>query len=275
MTTFKLSTISALGISAAASLVCLHFSADSAQASFTCGSHMKTYRVISPNGALGGVRCVKPINAKGRDGNTLLFAWYGEGRWGNTNYRHVGSASVSPSSGRQINYADDVYGNGENTGGAFRQIALNPSPDYRTIRVSGDWNEIWTLAANNIVQDYSSQLGSLNSCGRNFHRYVVTDSNDRADHGAGIRCESRQSNVWYGEGNWNGVRYAHIGFLGYQGYGATDLCEPSRSRACGDFPIGSLKMFGSTRCVIPEKLRVQGAWNEVWTNNPNSKTCID
>ncbi|NJL51395.1 MAG: hypothetical protein HC930_02790 [Hydrococcus sp. SU_1_0] len=246
----------------------------SANASFTCGPHLKTYRVTSTNGALGGVRCVKFINQQGRDGNFLTFVWYGEGRWGNTDYRHVGSAAITESTGKQVNYAADISGNGEGTNGIFNRLFFRKSSDWQTIQVSGDWDEIWTLTTNNVLQDYDSRLQPLNSCGKNFSRYVVTDANNQANNGTGIRCKAKNG-VWYGEGNWNGSPYAHIGFSAYKGIGASDICEPSRSRACGNFPIGSLKITGSTSCILPEKLRVQGAWNEIWTNNPSTGTCID
>jgi hypothetical protein len=272
---FSLSTICHLGLGITASMTCLQLSTRSAQAAFTCGPNMSTYRVTSPSGTLGGVRCVKFINAKGRGGDTLRFAWYGEGKWGNTNYRHIGSASIEASSGKQVNHATDIYGNGENTSGTFSRIIFDASSNNRVIRVSGDWNEIWTLAPNNVVRNYSSALRPLNSCGEYMDRYTVTDANDQSGNGTGIRCQTRGGGtVWYGEGTWNGMPYAHLGYYGYYGYGATDICEPSRSQACGDFPISSIEMTGSTTCTNPQKLRVKGAWNEVWTNS-GRVTCND
>lgn len=249
------------------------FSADSVHALFTCGTHLTTYRVTSPDGALGGVRCVKFINEKRRDKrDSLTFVWYGEGRWGNTDYRHIGY-SAKEYSGQQSNYAADISGNGEGTNGTFNRLSFRISPNWQTIQVSGDWNETWTIAANDMVQDYTSRLQRLNSCGKNLSRYVVTDSNNKTTNGTGVRCRL-QSKVWYGEGDWNGIPYAHLGFFTNGGDGASDICEPSRSRACGNFPVGSLKIEGMT-CGNPEKLRVRGAWNEIWTNNHSSSVCYD
>jgi hypothetical protein len=275
---FKLSTFSSLGIGITASIICLQLSTNSAQAAFTCGPNMSTYRVTSPDGTLGGVRCVKFINADSGNGRTLLFVWYGEGKWGDTKYRHVGTASIDRSSGKQVNQAIDIYGNGEGTDGVFNQLDFDTSStNNRIIKVSAGWNEIWTFALNNVVEDYSSRLRPLRSCGKNLHRYAVTNSGDQSDNGTGVRCINKVGNVWYGEGNWNGVHYAHIGFRAYQGYGATDICEPSKSEVCGNFPIGSLEVTSlGDYCSSPEKLKFGGGWSEVWTNNPatNVKTCL-
>ena len=74
-----------IGISLIASTLII-VNAEKAQASFTCSPHMLTYQVRSLDGRSGqGVRCVKLSPNK-----TVSLYWYGEGYWGQQQYRHIG-----------------------------------------------------------------------------------------------------------------------------------------------------------------------------------------
>lgn len=269
----KVLTIALTTISLTFGLLATRF-AESAQASYTCGPHLRTYSVRSLNGVSGrGVRCVM------RNGG----AWFGEGYWGNVTYRHVGEKL-----GNQ-GYAGDIYGNGEVARGSFLKRGdlrfsgswqdNNPS---RRIRVTGAWNEEWILETDNTVQDYTSPLGAVNTCGPNFSQFRVSPGPGGGNvFFKGIRCVLFQlvsdgnlgGNVWYGEGVWGGTTYAHIGeVVSFDRvyYGAFDICEPSKFVACGAADFGRLTVrdINGNHLTVGDPYTdrvVTGAWNEIWT----------
>lgn len=108
------------------------------------------------------------------------------------------------------------------------------------------------------------------SCGRHLKTFVVRSLNQQK--GQGIRCVKvttvrRGSRrfpkiAWYGEGNWNGKSYRHVGHA----FGNRRLMRGYASDIYGNgeyfknnFP-GNLRV----RMISPSRIRVTGAWNEEW-----------
>ena len=248
---------------------------------FSCGPDLTTYKVISNSGLQGaGVRCVKLIDAP--QGPSLV--WYGEGRWGNFEYRHVGQADV-PQYGQRRARASDITGNGEDAEGALANGSLslafsNPGTPNK-IYVSGAWSETWVKA--NIVVGYQP-LPKVETCGQNFDQYRA-ESLDPEEAGFGVRCKLKGSDTWYGEGYWaskkwdtstgrwtlpNKTYYAHLG-SGYSLvqnyhlttiYGASDICKPG-TNLCGEVPWGNLSLQGQTFPNVGDGF-VVSAWHERW-----------
>jgi hypothetical protein len=249
-------------LASVSSVLSVTFSAESAHASFSCGPYLATYRVSSLSGVSGqGVRCVQFLPTR-----RLLpyphFIWYGEGYWENRKHRHVGdSYSFSGN-------AADIIGNGEDADGSFRDGDLifevdeqsSPPP---TIRVTGAWNEVWTLDSSGVHSDYTSSLGSVNTCGPNFVEFNATDITGSKS-GSGIRCLLEGSAAWYGEGSWDGSTYSHLGYFfnspGRIVAGASDICEPSKFNFCNNFGWDSIVM----KVVRSTDFDVTGAWSEYW-----------
>ena len=108
------------------------------------------------------------------------------------------------------------------------------------------------------------------NCGPYLQTFIVRALDNRK--GKGIRCvklsEGRPGTpripklAWYGEGNWQGKTYRHIGHAFYQrrqlrGY-ASDIYGNGEFFK-NSFP-GNLKV----RIINPNRIRVTGAWNEEW-----------
>lgn len=274
----KLSTLFSVGLCATASLLYLQFSAESAQASFTCGPYMRTYRVTSLDGVPGlGVRCLlflPPVQGLPNS----RFVWYGEGYWGRTKYRHIGQylaqlrGTAPPGEQTYFNMgAVDISGNGEETGGVFPSGSMYSETNHQgpmsnippEIVIYRPWRERWTLERDNVVNDYTSPLGPVRTCGSNLVQFNVRDANgDRG--GQGVRCGMRDAPVWYGEGTWGNSRYAHLGYFANNSRlgaaAASDLCEPSRFNICNRFSMGSLQ----SSFISPTEVLMRGAWNEIW-----------
>jgi hypothetical protein len=77
--------------------------------------------------------------------------------------------------------------------------------------------------------------------------------------------EGPANTTWFGNGDWDGNTYSHLGTRGKNGYGSADICPPERVHAtifgtiCNNFDYGSLT-FTSTRSGF----NVNGAWSEKW-----------
>lgn len=266
-------------------------------ADFTCGPHMKTYSVTALDGRKGaGVRCVLFVR-----GALNLSAWYGEGFWGRqlrafhsrSFYRHVGEAFMPPNRDLGIASAADIHGNGEHTDAAFLgslQITYsNRSRDTppNRIEVRGAWNEAWTLEPDNIHHGYTRppELRRVEVCGKNFIQYEAIDRPTTTDskNGFGVRCMTKAARnietgfvrrTWYGEGQWNGVRYAHVSSL----FAAADICEPSLFGFCGKTNT-SIEFLdtggGSSNPVTPPRyIKVGGPWREDWVLNDINPCCL-
>lgn len=286
--------------------VALMFHAGQALADFTCGPHMKTYSVTALDGRPGaGVRCVYfPTGTFDR-----AFVWYGEGFWGRqlptvfsslSFYRHVGESrgQVVPHN-RDIASAANIYGNGEHTDAAFYgslQITFanrdRNTPPSR-IEVRGAWNEAWTLEPDNIHQGYThrSNLRRIQVCGKNFFQYEAIDrpTSTNSKNGFGVRCIARKQRAvepgfilgtWYGEGQWNGVHYAHLGSLTstvQDKLTAADICEPSLFGLCGKVASGKIKHTYYGEYLNPQTparyIKVEGAWREDWVLNDINPCC--
>jgi hypothetical protein len=229
---------------------------------FSCGPHTLTYTVTAPDGRGGsGFRCVK------YPASSAHFAWYGEGQWGGATYRHVGEAHKLYSTTFQKlplqGYAANIFGNGEDfhgTAAGTLEIEVVsgdwPSPD--AIHVGGAWNEDWTL----VTSTSYAPLPAPKTCGGNFDQYEVSALDGRP--GSGIRCVLGMSHraTWYGNGEWNGARYTHIGTLNVSSPTgeASDLCDPAFGEYCSETPYDGLSISPAS----PRGFDVTGAWNERW-----------
>jgi hypothetical protein len=106
------------------------------------------------------------------------------------------------------------------------------------------------------------------TCAPHFETYVVRPLDQRQ--GAGIRCVKRGEGrpgvsrlpaiAWYGEGNWQGATYRHLGHAFYQGTTLVGAAADFKENIHNNFPYGALKL----QIVNPNTIRVTGAWNEVW-----------
>ncbi|MBE9211482.1 hypothetical protein IQ247_01905 [Plectonema cf. radiosum LEGE 06105] len=224
---------------------------------FTCAPHTKTYVVKSLSNAQGqGIRCVK--FAQGTRTNRLpKIAWYGEGNWSGSTYRHVGHAFYQGNS--LIGSASDMHGNGEYFNGSFdRNLEIQLLPGSR-IRVTGAWNEEWIP-----VQSTSYKpLSRPKTCGNYFDEYQVSDLAGNRN-GSGLRCVLRvgsRNMTWFGNGNWEGNTYSHLGTRGNTGHGASDICNSAFGPICNTFAYGSVKLT-----PVTGGFNVTGAWSEKWRN---------
>ncbi|BAY30124.1 hypothetical protein NIES2107_19680 [Nostoc carneum NIES-2107] len=222
---------------------------------FSCGPHTQTYIVKPLDNRQGqGIRCVKL--SEGRPGTKIpKLAWYGEGNWGGATYRHVGQAIYRSSN--LVGFASDIYGNGENINNNFpgnlNVQVLNPT----TIRVTGAWNEEWQLVN---TTNYKP-LPKPTTCGGYFDEYKVSDLTGNRN-GEGLRCVLRvglKNTTWFGNGNWEGSTYSHIGTRSFNGSGAGDICGRGFGRICNNFDWGSLNLT-----PVTGGFDVTGAWSEKW-----------
>lgn len=88
-------------------------SVPAATASFSCGPHALAYEVLSltPGVKGQGIRCVVTAAGSPELRSHPKFIWYGEGKWNNIPYRHLGHAHYFNDTLKA--YASDFYGNGE------------------------------------------------------------------------------------------------------------------------------------------------------------------
>ncbi len=223
--------------------------------SFNCGPHLQTYVIKPLDRRQGqGIRCVK--FSEGRPGTTIpRLAWYGEGNWGGSTYRHVGQAIYRGSN--LVGFASDIHGNGENINNNFPGNLKVEIVSGATIRVTGAWNEEWQLVSST---NYNP-LPRPRTCGGYFDQYKVSDLGGSRK-GEGLRCVLRvgpNHTTWFGNGNWEGTTYSHIGTKSFNGYGASDICAAGLGPICNTFGWGSLKLT-----PVPGGFDVTGAWSEKW-----------
>jgi hypothetical protein len=246
-------------------------------AAFKCGPGFYTYSVTSTHGVQGqGVRCVKFSNYAIVDGGITGAYWYGEGVWGTTKYRHIGTSFkiMKDFNGNYTSraYATDIYGNGENAAGVFTNLNLIPISGFTKIGVPG-WGEEWTLQTSGVHNTYTSTLSVVKSCGAHLDTYTVSGSNGVTAPGS-VRCAMRDSYIsvpamWYGEGNWGTSHYRHLGFVqidqNQNAYGtAADICD-NASNVCGWTSTNGLNIKPLMGCFQTVKYNVSGQWNENWT----------
>lgn len=114
------------------------------------------------------------------------------------------------------------------------------------------------------------------SCGSRTATYTVRAGDNRL--GIGVRCvkvqnlESASQLIWYGEGQWQGQTYRHVGE-------ATPGCADQPLDFCGAaadihgngesfnnrFPGKTIEFKAiNGSWPAPDEIRVSGAWNEVW-----------
>lgn len=223
---------------------------------FNCGPHLRTY-IVKPldNRQGAGIRCVKLSG--GKPGTTIpRLAWYGEGNWSGATYRHVGQAIYR---GRNlVGFASDIHGNGENINNNFPgNLNVQVLDGGSTIRVTGAWNEQWQLVR---TTNYKP-LPRATTCGGYFDEYQVSDLAGRR-RGDGLRCVLRvgpKNTTWFGNGDWGGSTYSHLGTRSLNGYGAGDICGTTFGSICNTFNWGSLKLT-----PVPGGFDVTGAWSEKW-----------
>jgi len=222
---------------------------------FTCDPHTITYVVKSLSNAAGkGIRCVKFSNGNTRN-RVPKIAWYGEGNWSGRNYRHVGQAFYR---GRNlIGFASDMYGNGEYFNGNFNGNLKLQFISGSRIRVTGAWNEEWIPVKSTSYKP----LRRPKTCGKYFDQYKVSDLKGNR-RGSGLRCVlrvGRRNITWFGNGNWGGNTYSHIGTRASKGYGASDICKSPFGPICNTFGYGSLKLN-----PVANGFNVTGSWSEKW-----------
>lgn len=255
-----------------------------AAAQFKCGSHMLTYSVRSLAGTAGaGVRCVRFTGFPS-------VIWYGEGHWNGHYYRHIGTAvsatfavppraNWSPSkAGDMHGAAANISGNGEYYTGKTEWLQMRPDTTTQTpalIRVGGDWDEEWILQTDGVVKNYKSPALATHTCGPSLEAFDVKSTQDVP--GKGIRCVWRAWNIWYGEGEWKGKTYAHVGTGGSPGIGdspllahngtAADICDLPRYDFC-NFADKTLTISPYLPAGGPSfphvKIEVRGGWAEDW-----------
>jgi hypothetical protein len=242
---------------------------------FSCGPHLATYVVRPLDNRQGrGIRCVKFSNGSLLKPRTPRIAWYGEGNWYGKTYRHVGHAfykvpGAIPPAAPLKGYASDINGNGEdihnNFPGNLQVKIVNPN----LIKVTGAWNEEWIR----VQQATYKPLARPKVCGRYFDQYKVADLvplSQGGRKGDGMRCvlkvgpagtyyPQRYFTTWFGNGQWSGSQYSHIGTRSTAGVGASDICGTTFGPICNNFPYGSLKVT-----PVPGGYNVTGAWREMW-----------
>ena len=232
-------------------------------AGFTCAPHLETYVVRPLDQRQGkGIRCVK--RSEGRIGLSRIpaIAWYGEGDWQGSTYRHLGHAFYDGPNlvGAAADFKEVIHNNFPY--GTLKLEIVSPN----TIRVTGAWNEVWTK----VNRASYRPLPRPTDCGRFFDQYKVTDL-DGTRSGEGLRCALKDEHVpstlrgkvstWFGNGFWGTASntYSHVGTFSLNGYGASDLCHSPFGPICNTFGWGSLK-FTSTATGYT----VTGAWSEKW-----------
>ena len=225
---------------------------------FSCGPHTLTYAVKSLRQVEGkGIRCVKFSDGQPSNPRIPQMAWYGEGIWNGATYRHVGHAFYRRSN--LIGYASDISGNGEDFHNNFPgNLQIQVLGGGGTIRITGAWNEEWTL----VRSTNYTPLSRPRTCGQYFDEYKVSDLTGRR-RGSGLRCvlrEGAKNTTWFGNGNWNGATYSHIGTRAVNGYGASDICATNFGTICNNFTWGSLHFTP----VGSGGFDVTGAWSEKW-----------
>jgi hypothetical protein len=256
-----------------------------ARAEFKCGPYAYAYEVFDTDGRPGpGVRCIRFVDH-------LSFVWYGEGRWGQVIYRHLGWAkhdhdtNVSPQRVFK-GHAADFFGNGENVSSPHPgTISLTASDGtYWTadrppgeIQVRGAWNENWILRGQAVAS--VTPQPPVRRCGPNMRQFGVNmpspgDENARTvtsdDSTFGVRClldaDGKFPAAWYGEGAWAGSAYRHIGTAGFwvwPHWGASDICTAGTA-FCGATKFGDLHLRPVGDARTTTSIRVTGGWNEWW-----------
>jgi hypothetical protein len=68
-----------------------------------------------------------------------------------------------------------------------------------------------------------------------------------------------RNTTWFGNGNWEGSTYSHIGTRSFNGHGAGDICGSNFGTICNTFGWGSLKLT-----PVSGGIDVTGAWSEKW-----------
>jgi hypothetical protein len=229
---------------------------------FRCGPHLLTFVVKPLDQRVGqGVRCVKPSDTNPRL-TTPQIAWYGEGNWQGSTYRHVGHAFGRGSS--IVGSASDMFGNGEDINNNFPgnlklSLASGSWANPGEIRVTGAWNEKWVRVVTTVAY---TPLSRPKTCGSYFDEYNVSDLVGSRS-GDGLRCMLKvgaKNTTWFGNGQWEGSTYSHLGTKGLNGYGAGDICHTSFGIICNNFGYGSLQFTP----VAPSGFDVTGAWSEKW-----------
>jgi hypothetical protein len=233
---------------------------------FTCGPHLLTFIVKSlpPVRQGNGVRCVEPNNSN----NVRIpkLSWYGEGNWEGETYRHVGHAINSYATANSLQgFASDIHGNGEdannNFDGNLRLELLSGTWNNPTkINILGAWNETWER----VTSVRYNPLPRPKVCGEYFDQYTNVSDLGGTRSGDGLRCVLKvglPDTTWFGNGNWGGSTYSHLGSKSHNGYGAGDICATPFGSICNNFGYGSLRFSR----VSPDEVNVTGDWNEKWT----------
>ena len=204
---------------------------------YSCGPHLITYSVSSLSNIPGqGVRCVGfiPASPSSTDqSDPIGIFWYGEGAWVKKQYRHIGEVIYG-----EDGLAGDLFDAEQGFTPPTVNVSVDPDGEGRpkTIRVTGSWNEEWTLETDGKVSGYVSDFSAIKTCGDNFEPFNSISLTDGKY--IGIRCKLKDARVWYGEEN----KDTYIGFiLDDNGtIGAFEMCDFSpHSESCNHFNFGS------------------------------------
>jgi hypothetical protein len=108
------------------------------------------------------------------------------------------------------------------------------------------------------------------TCGPHLVTFAVKPQDQRE--GTGVRCVKMSEGTpggnpllpklaWYGEGNWNGANYRHVGHAFYQDGTLVGAAADFQEDIHNNFPFGTLKL----ELVDANTIQVTGAWNETWS----------
>ena len=240
---------------------------------FSCGPQHKTYTVKPLDRRRGrGIRCVKWGRGTPNTAHIPRFAWYGEGNWDGTSYRHVGHAFLSRrpdlKARRFVGYAAELADDAETLPPHYPGTLKMRLIAAGRIEVMGAWHEEWIEFP---LVNYEP-LPRPQQCGQHFDQYQVSALDSQsANQGDGLRCvlrvgprgtylSNRYFTTWFGNGKWGDRTYSHIGTRGFSRQaGVSHICALQFGAICNTLKFGSLQLR-----PVSEGFNVTGAWNEKW-----------
>jgi hypothetical protein len=140
-----------------------------------------------------------------------------------------------------------------------------------------------TVGATAVAQTPHTIIAQQQSftCGPNLLTFVVRPLDNRQ--GTGVRCvkvgEGTPGNsrlprlAWYGEGNWGGATYRHLGHAFYRSRELVGSASDFKENIHNNFDQNLTVQLASGSWANPNEIRVTGAWNESWirVNKANYK----
>ncbi|MFH7027503.1 MAG: hypothetical protein ACHBN1_19415 [Heteroscytonema crispum UTEX LB 1556] len=124
-----------------------------------------------------------------------------------------------------------------------------------------------STASTAIAQIPILQVQPSFNCGSPNRTYIVKPLNNRTE--VGIRCvkfsDGNSNNpkvAWYGEGNWGGATYRHVGHTFNNG--SSLVAYASDIFGNGENIHNNFNENLKLQIVNGSRIRVTGAWNEEW-----------